>query len=279
MKEITNWSPGSYYKLSFEYMTYDEPFRIRVIEQSEELGETVYNIVLDEALRSSDWTTYTKVLSPSNNTRPRLLQIVKDTEQSNSEEAIRTEKKTGKVDFRKLALLQIPHPQILLVKDENIQRQIPHITFTRINPTKYRIHVKNARDPYTLVFLEAFSPNWKLYPVINASEISTAGPITDTYFDGFVTEGAHINSFYDTNTFETRNYSPLDNKNHFQLNGYANGWSIDPAMVDNQAEYDFILEMSTQQLLYPTLLVSIVSLCIVIILYGIELYRKVFFEK
>ena len=45
--------------------------------------------------------------------------------------------------------------------DEKTRR--PKITFVKINPTKYRIKVEGAKEPYTLVFSESFHEGWRLY--------------------------------------------------------------------------------------------------------------------
>ena len=39
----------------------------------------------------------------------------------------------------------------------------PQIEFTKINPTKYVIKVKEAKFPFWLIFLESFHPGWRVY--------------------------------------------------------------------------------------------------------------------
>ena len=38
----------------------------------------------------------------------------------------------------------------------------PQISWRKINPTKYRVEIKNAQEPFWLVFSEAFHPGWRL---------------------------------------------------------------------------------------------------------------------
>lgn len=59
--------------------------------------------------------------------------------------------------IRNLSVIEIPYPDIILRKASSQEKEImPKISFTKINPTKYIISVKNASNPYTLVFLDAF---------------------------------------------------------------------------------------------------------------------------
>ncbi len=40
----------------------------------------------------------------------------------------------------------------------------PNLSFQSINPTQYRLQLKNLREPEPVYFSEAFHPDWKLYP-------------------------------------------------------------------------------------------------------------------
>jgi hypothetical protein len=64
---------------------------------------------------------------------------------------------------------------------------LPQINFTKINPTKYYVGIKNARNPFFLVFSESYHPQWRAY--IGKKRL-------------------------------------LD-KQHFLINDYANSWYID----------------------------------------------------
>jgi len=91
--------------------------------------------------------------------------------------------------FKEIEFREVFEPKIYN-KESLILKQItpPEISFKKINPTKYLVSVKNAKGPYTLEFLEGFSPLWKLNFVNSSDEVSD---------------------------------------NHFILNGYANGWYIE----------------------------------------------------
>ena len=37
----------------------------------------------------------------------------------------------------------------------------PEVSYTRVRPTKYRVEIRNAQEPYDLVFKESFNQNWQ----------------------------------------------------------------------------------------------------------------------
>lgn len=51
----------------------------------------------------------------------------------------------------------------IFIKGSLLERniKIPSLNFKKINPNKYEIKVKNATDPYFLVFSESYHPGWK----------------------------------------------------------------------------------------------------------------------
>ncbi|MDQ3098170.1 MAG: hypothetical protein M3Q44_00280 [bacterium] len=80
-----------------------------------------------------------------------------------------------------------------------ISNQKPHMTFTMLNSAKYKVHIKNATAPYTLVLSESFHPLWK----------------------------AKING-----------QKEIQSGNHFLVNSYANAWHItDTGEYDIEIEF------------------------------------------
>lgn len=65
---------------------------------------------------------------------------------------------------------------------------LPHVTYTRINPTQYQVQVTGAESPYTLVLNQQFDPHWQLR---------------------LLNSGDHKNEYA-----------------HTIINGFANGWHI-----------------------------------------------------
>ena len=67
------------------------------------------------------------------------------------------------------------------------ERELPEITFNKLNNAEYQVSIKNAKEKYALILSELYDPAWHIESQ----------------------EGADIAN------------------NHFLANGYANGWIID----------------------------------------------------
>jgi len=161
--------------------------------------------------------------------------------------------KIEKIRQREILLRSINY-QVLSIKQE-----IPKITFAKVNPTKYRILIEGAKEPYSVVFSESFHKGWKLY--INGltdSKINGLryGETVASYFEGEVKEGTHRMNFLEKDTFETWGQKSLPEERHYLVNGYANAWRILPADAGGQENYELIVEFEPQRLYYIGLFVS-----------------------
>jgi len=157
-------------------------------------------------------------------------------------------------------------------------KQVPKITFVKINPTKYRVKVEGAKEPYTLVFSESFHEGWKLY--INRNTVDTSrymtpsesiyGDVVASYFNEDIKEGTHKNIFLDKNTFETWRKKPIPEEKHLLVNGYANSWYITPEDAGGKQDYELIIEFAPQKLFYIGLFISGITLvgCLIYLLYS-----------
>lgn len=144
------------------------------------------------------------------------------------------------------------------------------LTYQRINPTKYRLEIKNITKPFLLVFQNGFSPHWKLFstntPIVSKN-------ISDSYFNGEITELLPINQTIDRNPFETNSIGSLYDNTHIQVNGYANGWYIKPEDLSGKRSYYIIVEMTAQKKVYYSLAASLITL-VIFILFGLRIFRK-----
>ncbi len=147
---------------------------------------------------------------------------------------------------------------------------LPVITYKRVNPTKYKIQISGARNPYTLVFSDKFHNNWKLY--ISYAE-SEALSVQASYFNGNIKESTHGDIFLNDRTFETLRMASIPDSQHFTVNGYANAWYITPKDSLGNEQYEIIVEMVEQRVFYFSAVISMVGLCI-FLLYGIKLLKK-----
>lgn len=154
-----------------------------------------------------------------------------------------------------------------ICKPENTTK-LPKIYFEKINPTKYRVKVFDAHEPFILVFSEAFNANWKAFI---AKTSSKPGEVTRSYFNGAIQEGKHKNIFFDANTFETFHMVNINDSNHFQINGYANAWYITPTDTAGAENFELVIEMTLQRAFYTGLVISFIFL-VGFIIWGIMLF-------
>lgn len=141
------------------------------------------------------------------------------------------------------------------------------IIYKRINPTKYKLSIKNVKKPFLLVFQNSFSPHWKLFPT---NSPIASGNIGDSYFDGGVTELMPVSYIFDKNPFETNKMRSAHENTHIKVNGYANAWYIRPNELSGNSNHELILEMITQKTVYYSFIVSTISL-LAFLLYGVKL--------
>ena len=64
----------------------------------------------------------------------------------------------------------------------------------------------------------------------------------------------------------------MGNERQILVNGFANGWYIDPIDFNNKKDFELVLELSDQRLLYYGLLITSLTLIVSITL--IFLFRK-----
>jgi len=179
--------------------------------------------------------------------------------------------KIEKIRQREILLRSINY-QVLSIKQE-----IPKITFAKVNPTKYRILIEGAKEPYSVVFSESFHKGWKLY--INGltdSKINELkyGETVASYFDGEIKEGTHRMNFLEKDTFETWGKKPLPEERHYLVNGYANAWRILPADAGGQENYELIVEFEPQRLYYIGLFISFTTLGVCFVIMIISVIKK-----
>jgi hypothetical protein len=296
---IKDWEAGGLYYLSFEYKTKGGSLGVSVLEdrlvineingltdydyerKTEKLFEkSIRSRSADKADRNTDnadgWEKYERILRADENTQGAKVYFYTLPDPDAFAEA----------RFRNVKVYKLVQPKIVLrTTADNADKKTritPRITFVKINPTKYRIKVEGAKEPYTLVFSESFHKGWKLYfneipnsklqipnkfqnpnsKYLNSNEY---GEIIASYFDGEIKEGTHRNTFLEKATFETWGKKPIAEDRHYLVNGYANSWYITPEDVGGKENYELIVEFWPQRLFYVGLGISLITLmgCIV----------------
>jgi hypothetical protein len=276
MKELLNWNASSVYILSFEYNSHNNPFDLTLYEP--EAGAQYKNI-FTRKLQSQDWTTFEQIVGPGGADSSRILHLTKGEipNQAGNQEIL---SETNKIDMRKLSLKQIPHPKIVLRKEKDTQsKNVPSITYTEVNPTKFIIDVKNATSPYVLNLLDAYSPRWKLYLDESGTQYDDAPQKYEEYSLRNVIENVPLNRVFYREMLNAPSNNVVADVTHFKSNGYANAWYIRPEDVVGKSEYRLVAEMVTQRRFYISSIVTFVGILILIVLTINSLARRMSSRK
>jgi len=141
----------------------------------------------------------------------------------------------------------------------------PQITFKKINPTKYLVKVEKAKNPFWLVFSESFHKQWRLYKLEKDNPQNWKEIVAD-YPHLKVKEARHLMKF----TPQDIKYlfkKPLSAP-HLLVNGYANGWFIEPKKLGLGENFILVIYFWPQSLFYLGLGISGITFlfCIIYLL-------------
>ena len=226
--DLVTWGPNTRYIISFEYVLKNNP--------------------------ASGWKTYKMLVETGDDVSSALLLFLNNP--NIPSEQVFGFSQGADIDVRNLVALELKHPQVLLVKEEQKTVVTPKVVFTKINPTKYIVSVKGAKESFVLVFQDAFNDKWKLFLQDKEREQKN---IVKEYYNGDIGEAAYQNSFFDFSLFENWNKKALAENKHFMVNGYANSWFVEPSDTNGATDYTLILEMTSQRQMYGLFLVSVIT--------------------
>lgn len=129
------------------------------------------------------------------------------------------------VQVKNLDVVKYIAPNVFLSrKRAAVNIRSPKLSFQRINPTKYIIHVTRAEGSFILNFGDSFHEGWKAY----------------------IMPGAGISSWFSSLVLK-----PIPETQHYLVNGYANGWYI-----NKSGDYSILIEYYPQKVFYAGLLLS-----------------------
>lgn len=134
----------------------------------------------------------------------------------------------------------------LVVSDDKINE--PGVFFKRINPAKYIINIRGASAPFWLIFSESYHKKWTLFKNTNSTACRT------NLTNSSVTEGIHSSRF-EIKDIKYLRKTPL-NARHFEVNGYANTWYIDPKYHETGENFSLVLYFLPQSYFYLGLILS-----------------------
>lgn len=274
--EIPRWTPETTYLISFDYNTNGDDVIFSFTDKkplNDSVKKNIYKVYFEKRLKSDSFKSHQSVLFAETNSVGGFLNFFPF-----------SPKGTSTVQVKNLIVKKFQYPQLVFKKNvaEKDKSQLPPLLkFTKINPTKYVLDIKGATSPYTLVFLEAFNGNWKLFDTKSDTNSIRAGiarffagvgrqivrffikekmqrnTMLAGYVNNGVGEGMSINTFLDSHTFDTWGKNTVLDRMHVLANGYGNAWYITPDDMGGKKDYTLVLELKTQKLFYPAILVSL----------------------
>lgn len=295
MTSIKGWKPQGIYLISFDYDSHGSRFEVKFLTHKKrnlEDKDAEYTPSFSLIKGGNGWSRFNAIIEVKNIDDGVLVLIPSEVKYKKVE-----------IEVKNFSVTEIiKHPDILLRKELNGETPIiPQIQFQRINPTKYRVKIKNAVEPYVLIFSESFNNDWKLYlsgknkMIVHSGwqrleqllgtvaqkftgfflpDRRDSGNVVATYFNGDVREVQHSNIFLEPETFETWGVKEIADKNHFLANGYANGWYVTPQYANGLSDYELIVEMNSQRLFYLGIIISLLFIISSVILAIIYVMRK-----
>lgn len=255
---IKNWQGNNFYYLSFDYKTERGGLGLGVLEERSEFQEETVKTkkILGKILKNregKDWEKFEIVLRANSEALGAKIYFY----------ALADPYQFAKVDFKNVRVERIIQPTVVLRNTQpqvsSYKRSAPEITFVKINPTKYRVKVENAKGSYSLVFSENFHEDWRVYVQTSNFKPETYGNVIASYFDGEIEEGTHKDIFLNRGTIETWGKKPIPEERHFLANGYANSWDITPEDSRGEENYEIIIEFWPQRLFYIGLGISLIT--------------------
>lgn len=258
IKKIMTWRPNKQYVIEFEYKTGGQNYHFKFFDKRKEKDEKItYNTFFEKNLNSTNWVKYQTVISSHSDAIGAFLQF------NNSDD-----NNVQKLYIRNMSVVEIPEYDILLKKVETIpssNEAIPQISFTKLNPTKYIVHVENATRPYFLVFSEAFNAHWKIYDVKTSTNSNTK---VTSYFNGDINEVARNDQLNLGKLLDSLGKPSVADQYHFIGNGYANAWKIVPSDFQNRQSYTMSIEYDPQKKFYIFFVISLIAvICSVVYLF------------
>jgi len=255
-QEIRDYTPNTIFRLTFDYKAQNGKAGFSIIQDTdkdEETGGT--NPLITRTLyrtRGEEFEQAEILFNSSPRASLARLYLFAQPEEDTVVD----------VAFKNIKVESVLEPTVILrsVKPQtsNLKPQTPSITFVKVNPTKYRVKIEGAKEPYALVFSESFHKGWEAY-VSDQQLVDSSQQYEDivaSYFDGEIEEGEHRNTFLEKATFETWGKKPIAEDRHSLVNGYANSWYITPEDSSGREDYELIIEFWPQRLFYIGLAVS-----------------------
>lgn len=153
---ISDFDPFAKYEISFEYtMTENKRKKLTASQDNEQIRNnqpTPFYVRDLGPNQSNSFNSYRDILEPKNTTSS--LKIYFSPEPSSD------------IVIKNMSIKKIINPSITLIRkvETDLQKK-PELTYIKISPTQYIIHIKNSQNPFSLVYSSTFNAGWEIiYP-------------------------------------------------------------------------------------------------------------------
>lgn len=219
---IKNFQDKEEYPIAFEYkVAYGRP-KFSVIEDGK--------IDQDKIIKmggSNKWSRFSYIYKPEKSTRSPVLELA----------PFSYEMEGASVKLRNFTIIKSVTPSLFFFLNIPGQKRTnPKISFERIDPTKFIVNVENATEPFFLNFKESFNRGWKAQIIESRSGTFPRESFLDILF---------VKSIGNT----------VSEDNHFEINGYGNGW-----LIQRAGDYKIIVKYYPQRFFYLGLVISVITL-------------------
>ncbi len=214
---VSGFSGQNTYQIKFNYRIIQGKAPSVILHQDNDEKSIGTDLSSDNSLKDDGkWNNFTKVFSSNVDAKSGVIDIIK-MGFDNSESIF---------EISNLTVNEMVTPQLLFVrKSGGSSLYAPRITFQKLSPIRYRVHVENATAPYFLNFGEQFDRSWEIY-MKNSQPLSLRDGHFTSYFNGDVKEIRPQNIFLDRELFTDVMSKASGGNFHFQTNGFGNGWYI-----------------------------------------------------
>jgi hypothetical protein len=135
----------------------------------------------------------------------------------------------------------------IVTKQDNLKPVAsPGISFDKINPTRYQVHVENSAAPFFLVFSEGFHTEWKAFVTDDSGQSARLAPGGNAR--PWYVQSALLSALFGGGKQE-------EIPEHYRVNGYANGW-----YMTRSGTFDVVIEFLPQRLYEVGLILSLTAL-------------------
>jgi hypothetical protein len=129
-------------------------------------------------------------------------------------------------------------------KESSVQTVTPRVTYKKVNPTFYRVHIMDANNQFFLQLDQRYDSRWKIFMIKSSNK-----SVIETLFG-----------------------KPIAEEYHVEMNGYANGW-----YMNQKGSYDMIIFYWPQVYFYIGIVVSVITgICCIIYFFN---KKKFIYDK